>query len=140
MLKNPWNLNRSEHQKLNQLQRTNAKLYRAYLLKESLAQALDYQQPWRADRALREWIAWASRCQLKSFARVARTIRKHYDGIMAYFQERLTNGIVEGFNSKIRMVARRAFGFHSHESLTAMIYLCCGRIELDPPLPGTHRN
>lgn len=140
LLKNPWNLNLGEQQKLKDLQKTNAKIYRAYLLKESLAKALDYVQPWRAKRALEEWLAWASRSKLKPFVRAARTIRKHLDGIMAYFTERLTNGIVEGFNSKIRMVARRAFGFHSHEPLCAMIYLCCGGIALDPPLPSTHQN
>jgi len=136
LLKNPWNLNRKEKQKLNELQQTNAKIYRAYLLKESLAQALDYRQPWRAKRALREWLAWASRSKLKPFVKTARTIRKHFDGVLAYVEGRLTNGIVEGFNNKLRMIARRAFGFHSPPPLIAMLYLCCGGITLNPPLPG----
>ena len=41
LLKNPWDLSRTEEEKLNELQRTNAPLYRAYLLKETLAQALE---------------------------------------------------------------------------------------------------
>ena len=135
LLKNPWNLNRKEKQKLNELQQTNAKIYRAYLLKESLAQALDYRQPWRAKRALREWLAWASRSKLKPFVKTARTIRKHFDGVLAYVEGRLTNGIVEGFNNKLRMIARRAFGFHSPPPLIAMLYLCCVGITLNPPLP-----
>jgi transposase len=65
----------------------------------------------------------------------ARTIRKHFDRILAYIQERLTNGIVEGINNKLRMIARRAYGFHSPPPLIAMLYLCCGGITLDPPLP-----
>ena len=68
--------------------------------------------------------------------KAARTIRKHFDGIVAYFQERLTNGIVEGFNNKLRMIARRAFGFHSPKPLIALLHLCCGGIQLDPPLPS----
>ena len=135
LLKNPWNLNRKEKQKLSELQRTNAPIYRAYLLKETLAQALDYLQPWRAERAVRDWLAWASRSKLKPFVKAARTIRKHLDGVLAYFQARLTNGIVEGFNTKLRMIARRAFGFHSAEALISMLYLCSGGITLDPPLP-----
>ena len=135
LLKNPWNLTRKEKEKLSDLQRTNAPLYRAYLLKETLAQALDYKQPGHARRALEDWLAWASRSKLKPFVKAARTIRKHFDGIVAYFQERLTNGIVEGFNNKLRMIARRAFGFHSSPPLIAMLYLCCGGIQLDPPLP-----
>jgi len=135
LLKNPWNLTRKEKEKLSELQRTNAPLYRAYLLKETLAQALDYKQPGHARRALEDWLAWASRSKLKPFVKVARTIREHFDGIVAYFKERLTNGIVEGFNSKLRMIAHRAFGFHGPQPLIAMLHLCSGGIELNPPLP-----
>lgn len=135
LLKNPWNLNLTEEQRISDVQRTNAPLYRGYLLKETLAQALDYLQPWRAERALRAWLAWASRSRLKPFVKAARTIRKHLGGILAYFQARLTNGLTEGFNNKLRMIARRAFGFHSAEALISMLYLCSGGIRLDPPLP-----
>jgi len=135
LLKNPWNLNVTERGQLSSLQRTNARLYRAYLLKETLAKALDYRQPKRAERALRDWLSWASRSRLKPFVRVARTVRKHFDGILAYIKDRLTNGVVEGINNRLRMIARRAYGFHSHHPLVAMLFLCCGGIELSPPLP-----
>lgn len=135
LLMNPWNLSRAQRRKLSEVQRSNQRLYRAYLLKETLAQALDYRQPKRAERALREWLAWASRSRLRPFVKAARTIRKHLDGILAYIRTRLTNGLVEGLNNRIRMIARRAYGFHSHQALTAMIFLNCGGIQLDPPLP-----
>jgi transposase len=136
LLKRPWNLERKEKEKLADLQRTNARLYRAYLLKETLAEALDFRQPGHASRAVLDWIAWAVRSKLDPFVKAARTIRKHFDGVVAYFKERLTNGVVEGFNNKLRMIARRAFGFHSPESLIAMLHLCCSGIRLDPPLPS----
>lgn len=135
LLKSPWNLTRHERQKLHELQRSNRPLYRAYLLKEALARALDYKQPKRAERALREWLAWASRSRLAPFVRVARTIRGHLDGILAYVRHRLTNAVVEGINTRLRMVARRAFGFHSPGALIAMYHLCAGHIPLNPPLP-----
>ena len=135
LLKNPWNLTRKEKEKLCELQRTNAPLYRAYLLEETLAQALDYKQPGHARRALEDWLAWASHSKLKPFVKAARTIRKHFDGIVAYFEERLTNGIVEGFNNKLRMIARRAFGFHTPDPLISMLHLRCGGIQLDLPVP-----
>ncbi len=135
LLKNPWNLERKEKEKLAAIQKTNRPLYRAYLLKETLAQALDYRQPKRARRALDRWLAWASRCRLAPIVKAARTIKQHKEGILAYIKSRLTNGIVEGFNNRIRMIARRAFGFHSPEPLIAMIYLCCGGIQLKPALP-----
>lgn len=135
LLKNPWNLEPAEHHKLSTIQQTNRSLYRAYLLKETLADALDYRQVARARPALQSWLAWASRSRLKPFVRVARTIRKHLDGILAYVRTRLTNGFTEGTNNKLRLVARRAFGFHSPQPLIAMLFLTCGGIQLNPPLP-----
>jgi transposase len=137
LLKNAWNLTRAERQKLSEVQHTNKRLYRAYLLKETLGAALDYRQLWRARQQLDDWLAWASRSRLEPFLRVARTIRGHKEGILAYVQERLTNGVLEGINNRLRMVARRAFGFHSAGALIAMLYLCCGGIQLTPPLPGS---
>jgi len=45
LLKNPWNLTLRQEQKLGEVQRLNRRLYRAYLLKESLARGMDYRQP-----------------------------------------------------------------------------------------------
>lgn len=136
LLKNPWNLTRREKQKLSEVQRNNKCLYRAYLLKETLAAALDYRQPARAETAMENWLSWASRSKLKPFVKLARTIRKHKEGILAYIDERYTNGIVEGFNNRLRAIARRAFGFHSPKALIAMLFLVCGGITLAPPIPG----
>ncbi len=136
LLKSPWHLNQSERQKLSEVQHSNQKLYRAYLLKETLAQALDYKQPWRARKALGNWLAWASRSRLTSFVKAARTIRKYKERILAYIDHRLTNGIVEGINNRLRTIARRAYGFHSPKPLIAMLFLCCGGILLEPPVPG----
>ncbi len=56
-------------------------------------------------------------------------------GILAYLDTRMTNGPVEGINNKLRVIARRAYGFHSHRPLISMLFLCCGGIQLAPPLP-----
>ena len=89
-----------------------------------------------AEQELDRWLAWASRSRLGPFVKAAQTIRKYKDGILAYVVTRLTNGLVEGFNNKLRMIARRAFGFHSAGALIGMLFLCCGGVALDPPLPG----
>lgn len=136
LLKSPWNVTRKEGAKLREIQETNAPLYRAYLLKESLAHALDYRQPKRAEDAISEWLAWASRSKLPPFIKAAATIRKHKEGILAYVRHRLTNAVVEGFNNRLRMIARRAYGFHGAAPLISMLFLCCGGITLNPPIPG----
>jgi transposase len=72
LLKNPWDLTRLQSEKLAQVKRNNDKHYRAYLLKETLAQALSYAHPTRAKRALEDWLGWAARSRLKPFGRAAR--------------------------------------------------------------------
>ncbi len=67
--------------------------------------------------------------------KLARTVRRHKGGIIAYLFLRLTNGLVEGINNRLRMIARRAFGYHSAEPLIAMMFLVCAGIQLEPTLP-----
>ena len=102
-------------------------LGRAYLLKECL---LDILRGCSA-LPLEHWISWASRSRLRSFVRLAKTLREHIAGVAAFMLERFTNGLAEGLNNKIRIISHRAFGFHSATALIAMIYLCCGGITVD---------
>ena len=133
LLKNPWNLTRKQTQRLSTLQRDNDRLYRAYLLKETFADILDRRQPIVVNAKLKEWLSWASRSRLPGFVKVARTIRAHLDDIVAYIRWGVTNGIVEGLHNKVRVITRRAFGFHSASALIGMIMLCCTNLELHPP-------
>jgi transposase len=135
LLKNPWNLTLRQGEKLSEVARTNKRLYRAYLLKESLAQGLDYRQVWRAEQHLDSWVQWASHSKLEPFVKLSHTVRHHMQGLLAYVSTGLSNGLVEGLNNKIRLITRRAFGFHSAKALMAMIHLCCGGLQLAPPLP-----
>ena len=130
--KNPWNLQRFEIDKLAELQRHNKRLYRAYLLKEALLAVLDRRQVNVARRKLEQWFAWAVRSRLQPFRKLAHTIRRHADGILQYVRSRLSNGRTEGLNRKIRSITTRSYGFHSANSLIAMIFLCCGGIHLRP--------
>lgn len=81
LLRNPWNLTPAEHERLADLPKQNRLLYRAYLLKESLAGIYRslYTPPW-AKRRLSEWLAWAMRSRLAPFRKVARTLRRCFDG------------------------------------------------------------
>jgi transposase len=132
LLRDGLTLSEAEHVRLSELQRTNQRLYRAYLLKEELVDILDRRQPNVVTALLTKWCSWASRSRLPSFARTATTIREHMDGIVAYVRWRLTNGPVEGLNAKARLITRRAYGFHSAEAVLAMIMLCCSNLELRP--------
>jgi transposase len=132
LLKNPWNLTPNQEDRLSTLQKDNKRLYRAYLLKESFADILDRRQPNVVREKMEDWLSWASRSRLPEFVKVARTIRKHLDDILAYIRWGVTNGIVEGLHNKVRVITHRAYGFHSASALIAMIMLCCTNIHLAP--------
>ena len=133
LLKNPWNLTPTQRARLSSLPQENQRIYRAYLLKESFADILDRRQPNVVRDKLVDWISWASRSRLPAFVKVARTIRKCLDDIVAYIRHRLTNGLIEGLNNKARLLTRRAYGFHSASSAIAMIMLCCTGLKIEPP-------
>jgi len=140
--KNPWNLTEIEQTKLTELPKTNSKLYRAYLLKESFAAILDRRQPNVVLMKLEEWISWAKHSGLKPFAKVARTIAKHLDGIVAYVATGLSNARSEGTNGKVRTITRRSYGLHGASALIALIHLCCSGLSLQPVhvLPRFHQT
>ena len=131
--KNPEDLTANQQAKLSWVQRTNAPLYRAYLLKEQLRLVFKL----RGDAGiavLKAWLAWASRSKIPSFVRLARSIRGHRPAIEAALTHGLTNARVESVNTKIRLLQRIAFGYRDPEALIAMAMLdlggCC------PELPG----
>lgn len=130
--KNPWNLNEFESRKLSQLPRANKRLFRAYLLKEALLAILDRKQVHVAQRKLDEWLSWARRARLPPFSKLARTIGRATEGILAYVRTGLSNGRTEAYNGKIRTLTRRSYGFHGPSGLIPLIYLCCSGLRLYP--------
>ena len=111
----------------------NGPLYRAYLLKEQLRQIYRSATYQEAEALLDAWLAWARRCRLPAFTKLARTITAQRDGILAAIRLGLSNARVEQINTQIRLITRRAFGFHSADALIALAMLTLSG--LCPPLP-----
>jgi transposase len=118
---------------LGEVQHANRALYRAFLLKEELRLLYQLDDPRLAPAHLNSWLAWASRSRLLPFAKLARTIRRHRAGILAAIRLGLSNGRLEGLNSRIRLISHRSFGFHSATPLIALVYLCCSGITIELP-------
>jgi transposase len=132
--KAPEKLTDRQRTALARVQQTNARLYRAYLLKEQLRALYHLDGPADAPAHLDAWLAWASRSKLRPFIRLARTLRRYRDGILAAITLGITNARLEGLHSKVRLLSHRSFGFHSAAPLIALIYLCCAGITITPPL------
>jgi transposase len=130
--KNPQNLTARQQAKLADIQNTNKRLFRGYLLKEQLRQI--YRLPAKtAIELLDAWLKWARRCRLAPFVKVARTVTDQRTGIVAAIEHGLSNARVEAINTQIRLITRRAFGFHSADALIALAMLSLAG--LCPSLP-----
>jgi hypothetical protein len=75
-------------------------------------------------------LARLSRCRLKTFIRLGRTIRKHREGILAARRLKLSNARAEAQNNKVKLIVRRAYGFHSANAALALVHLTCGPVTL----------
>jgi transposase len=133
LLKASEKLNPHQRLALAQIQATNRPLYRAYLLKEQLRALYQLTHPADAPAHLDAWLAWTPRSQLKPFTKLARTLRRYRDAILASIHLGLTHARLEGPHNKIRLLSHRSYGFHPPQALIALIYLCCAGITITPP-------
>ena len=108
---------------LAKLRKANKRLNTAYLLKESFGQLWDYQTEGGA-RAFftrgKQSLKWQ---RLTSYEKVAAMIDRHWDGIAAscHPENKVSLGLVEGLNNKIRVLQRRAYGYRDEDYLKLKI-------------------
>jgi transposase len=133
LLKASESLTRKERLHLREVEALNQRVYRGYLLKEELRAMYSCRSAKAASAHLDSWLHWASHSKLRPFVKVARTLRKYRDGVLAAIDLGLSNGRMEGLNNKIGMLKHRAYGFHSAAALIAMIFLCCTKLSLELP-------
>lgn len=130
-LANPENLRREERTRLSALLHLNSPIIKGYLLKEDLRRFWDYRSTAWAEAHLRQWLWRASHSRLEPFQQLARMLRAHLDGVLAWTRIRVTNGALEGMNNKIKVISHRAFGYRTSWAYIANIYHSCA----DLPLP-----
>ncbi len=117
LLKNPENLDRErdEHRRLKQALRLNEPLATAYYLKEDLRQIWLQPNKRTARRVLRDWLARARASEVRMLVQFAATLEEHQEGVLAYYDYRISTGPLEGTNTKIQAMKRQAYGFRDHE-------------------------
>ena len=82
-----------------------------------------------AEARLKKLCSWMMRSRLPQMKGLCGTIRDHWSEILNYFDDQYTNAILEGMNSVIQNVKRRARGFRNAEYYKTMIYLVCGKLD-----------
>jgi len=132
-LKNPSNLTSRQHQLLETLTSHNLKTAKAYQIRLTLQEL--FTQPTREDgeALLKRWYFWATHSRLQPVIEAAKTIKRHWDGILNWFDSRLTTGFLEGINSLIQAAKARARGYRTSKNILAMSYLIAGKLDFGLP-------
>jgi transposase len=131
--KNQPNLTTSQSAVLDTLASTNLKTARAWRMRLAFQEV--YAMPSRAwgELGLDRWTGWAKRSRLEPMKAVARTVEKHADGILAWFDSHISNGLIEGINSLVQAAKAKARGYRNSQTLKRMTYLIAGQLDLRLP-------
>jgi len=134
LLKNPEDLTERQAGTLAALHAAGGKVPRAWGMKEMVRAifAAGLSEDVVAE-LIKRLLSRLSRCRLKPFVRLGRTIRKHREGILAARRLNLSNARAEALNNKVKLIVRRAYGFHSARATLALVHLTCGPVTLALP-------
>ncbi len=75
------------------------------------------------------------RSKVEPMKQVARMIRKHFDGIVAWTQTRQTNGFIEALNGLFQAAKRKARGYTRFATMRTVLFLIAGKLDFSPINP-----
>lgn len=102
---------------------------RAWLYREHLRDILDRKQINVVSAMLKQWCTNVLRSKVEPMKEVARMIRKHFDGIVAWTQTRQTNGYIEALNGLFQAAKRKARGYTRFETMRTVLFLIAGKLD-----------
>jgi transposase len=124
LLKRPENLTEHQAVKLAELLRFNLKSVRAHLLKEDFQRFWEYASPSWAGKFLDQWCRRTMRSRIEPMQKVAKMLRGKRELVLNWFRAegKLSSGIVEGFNNKLKLTTRKSYGFRTQEAYEIALY------------------
>jgi transposase len=124
LLKRPENLTDQQALKLKEILRYNLRSVRSHVMKEDFQRFWDYVYPACAGKFLDEWCTRALRSRLEPMKKVARMLRDKRELVLNWFRAegKLSAGIVEGFNNKLKLITRKSYGFRTQEAYETALY------------------
>lgn len=131
-LKNEVNQTDKEFEIYESLKNMNWKTIRATHIKINFQEL--YAQPKEtAEEFLKKWYFWATHSRIPQIIDAAKTVKRHWDGVLRWFESRMTNGLLEGLNSLIQAAKARARGFRSTRNFITMVYIIAGKLDFRLP-------
>jgi len=126
LVKRPENLDagRGERERLEEALKLNEPLALAYYLKEDLGEFWEQDDEEQATAFLLDWLARAEASEVPMLVSLAKTLRKHALGLLAYYDYPISTGPLEGTNNKIKTMQRQAYGYRDKEFFKLKILAC----------------
>jgi transposase len=114
LLQSRWkNLTSNQRGVLNKLFQVNRRVFKAYLLKESLESLWDYRYVGAMINYLNRWMDQLKWQRLAPFEKLAKMLLQHLEGILNYCRTKVRFGVVEAINGNIRMLINRGRGYRN---------------------------
>ena len=116
-----------------------AKLGRALSWREFLADTWRYATREEAEEHLQAVYSWGRRCRMEPIKKLCATLKRHWDGILDYYNHWTTSAVMEGLNSRLQLARKRARGYRNWKNFRTIAYLIAGGLKpgigLPNPLP-----
>ena len=121
LLKNKVNLLPDEKPKLRALLKLNEALTTVYILKDYLKKLWQYRYPKCAERFLNYWCSIATESKIRPVVAFTKTLKRYAYGIINHCRFPIHTSRMEGINNKIKVIKRKAYGFHDIEYFSLII-------------------
>jgi transposase len=131
LLRNPNSLSEKKEAELQNLLKLYPNIGEGYRLKELLRSFWEFDDIDQAEMFLNDWCDQVKKSGIFPFQEAARTIKAHWTGIINFVKSKITNGIIEGINSKIQLAKKRARGYRNRDNFISMILFISGRLQFN---------
>jgi len=122
LLKNYEKLNEEKQDRLQSLLEVNAPLFAIHTMKEQLREFWEKDSIEGAITFLDAWCTDADKSTVKPLKRIANTLMHRSHGLLNYYFHRISCGLVEGINNKIKTLKRQAYGFRDMAYFKLRLY------------------
>jgi transposase len=130
-LKNYNNLTTKQQEELKSLtmSKMNIRTLKAYNIKQSFQEIYQAKTEDEFITYLNKWYFWATHSRLEPMIKVAKTINRHWDGVVQWYKSKINNGILEGLNSVIQAAKSKARGYKTFKNYKIIVYLLTGKLD-----------
>ena len=135
-LKNEWNRTEEQAQTFEALRSSKLATVRATHLRGVFQDLFACESVEEAEPLLKHWYFWATHSRIAPMIKAAKTIKKHWAGVLRWFISRISNGALEAINSLIQSAKAKARGFRNSRYLITMVYLIAAKLDFKLPSLG----